>query len=120
MAEGEAVRFEVRGDPGPVSVEATQTVIRVAQEAVINAVKHAPGAQRTMNLRFTDDTVSLTVANGPPRAPRSTVATRGTGMGVVGMRERAALLGGTLRAGPRPQRSGSPNAGWTVELEVPR
>jgi signal transduction histidine kinase len=118
MAEGEAVRFEVRGDPGPVSVEATLTVIRVAQEALINAVKHAPGAQRTMNLRFTDDTVSLTVANGPPRAPRSTVATRGTGMGVVGMRERAALLGGTLRAGP--QRSGSSNAGWTVELEVPR
>jgi signal transduction histidine kinase len=35
-------------------------------------------------------------------------------MGLVGMRERAALLGGTLRAGPNP------DGGWTVEMEVPR
>jgi signal transduction histidine kinase len=114
MATGESVPFEMLGTPGTVSVTTAQAVVRTAQEALTNAAKHAPGAARTMTLAFTDDTVSLTVVNGPSESPHPVDAVDSNGMGLVGMRERTALLGGTLRAGP------TDSAGWTVELEVPR
>ncbi len=114
MAANDGVGFQLVGEPGPVSAETAHTVVRAAQEALTNAVKYAPGAVRTMTLAFTEDTLKLTVTNGPARsAARSDIA-GGTGMGLVGMRERVALLGGTLRAGP------DQDGGWTVELEVPR
>jgi len=114
LASGDAVSFEVTGDPGPVSVETSHTVIRVAQEALTNATKYAHGAARTMTLDFTDDRVCLTVTNGPATAPPPAAVVGGTGVGLVGLRERAALLGGTLQAGPQD------GGGWTVRLEVPR
>ncbi|MEV0260296.1 histidine kinase [Streptomyces sp. NPDC050617] len=143
MAESEEVAFDVLGEPAPVSVETAQTALRVAQEALTNAMKYAPGAARAMTLEFTADAVSLTVANGPSRSPGPRPGAEGTGMGLVGMRERAALVGGTLRAGPdldntalgnaalgdtAPGNAGSDNialkdtaqGGWTVKLEVPR
>ncbi|MFJ5032400.1 hypothetical protein ACIQB5_30765 [Streptomyces sp. NPDC088560] len=52
--------------------------------------------------------------NGPATGPRRGELAGGTGVGLVGMRERAALLGGTLQA--EPTREG----GWMVELELPR
>jgi signal transduction histidine kinase len=116
LASGEAVPFEVTGDPGPVSVETSHTVIRVAQEALTNAAKYAYGAARTMTLAFTDDRVCLTVTNGPATTRPPAGVAGGTGIGLVGLRERAALLGGTLQAGPRDGAGG----GWTVRLEVPR
>jgi signal transduction histidine kinase len=119
MAEGESVPFEVLGTPGRVSVGTAQAVIRTAQEALTNAAKHAPGAARTMTLAFTDDIVSLTVANGPCQAPHPADTAGGTGMGLVGMRERTALLGGTLRAGPTVD-DAAVGGGWSVELEVPK
>jgi signal transduction histidine kinase len=113
MAANDGVGFQLVGEPGPVSVETAHTVVRAAQEALTNAVKYAPGAVRAMTLTFTDDVLKLVVTNGPARSARSDIA-GGTGMGLVGMRERVALLGGTLRAEPEP------DGGWTVELEVPR
>jgi signal transduction histidine kinase len=118
MADGAVASFEVRGEAGSVRVETAHTVIRTAQESLTNAVKHAPGAIRTMTLTFHEDTVSLLVTNGPGQAPRPSETTAGSGMGLVGMRERAALLGGTLQAGPDLQASMA--GGWRVELEVPR
>jgi signal transduction histidine kinase len=113
MAEINTVGFEVTGTPEPLGAETTHTVVRVAQEALTNAAKHAPGATRAMRLSFADDRTSLTVANGATTVvPRAEFAD-GTGMGLVGMRERVALLGGTLHAGPHGE-------GWTVELEIPR
>jgi signal transduction histidine kinase len=113
LASGEGVSFEVTGDPWPVSVEASHTAIRVAQEALTNAAKYAHGAPRTMTLDFTDDRVCLTVTNGPATARPPAAMAGGTGVGLVGLRERAALLGGTLQAGPL-------DGGWSVRLEVPR
>ncbi|MEV0280385.1 histidine kinase [Streptomyces sp. NPDC050610] len=118
MAEGEGVAFDVLGEPAPVSVETAQTALRVAQEALTNALKYAPGAPRSMTLEFTADAVSLTVVNEPASAPVPRAGTEGTGMGLVGMRERAALVGGTLRAGPNIEDTAQ--GGWTVKLEVPR
>ncbi|WP_231904893.1 sensor histidine kinase [Streptantibioticus cattleyicolor] len=118
MAAGADVSFDVLGDPAPVAVETAQTVLRVAQEAVTNAVKYAPGAARTMTLAYTADGISLTVVNGPGPDGGPPEGASGTGMGLVGMRERAALVGGTLRAGPTVEDPA--RGGWTVKLEVPR
>ncbi|QWF78810.1 sensor histidine kinase [Amycolatopsis sp. CA-230715] len=109
MAAGESVAFEVTGEPGPVPTETAHAIVRAAQEALTNAAKYAPGSDRSITLGFTGGTVSLTVVNGPGGAP----AGPGGGMGLVGMRERVALLGGSLRAGPA-------DGGWRVDVEVPR
>ena len=114
MAAGDGVAFHLAGEPGPVSAEVTHTVVRAAQEALTNAVKYARGADRSMTLTFTAQTLALTVVNGPATGDARSDIAGGTGMGLVGMRERVALLGGTLRAGP------DHNGGWRVELEVPR
>ncbi|HEY2060308.1 MAG TPA: histidine kinase [Amycolatopsis sp.] len=115
MALGDSVPLAVTGEQWPVPTEIAHAVIRAAQEALVNAAKHAPGADRSMTLRYTPGTVGLTVANGPAaREPRPGPAAGG-GMGLVGMRERIALLGGTLKAGP-----GADGAGWIVELEIPK
>jgi signal transduction histidine kinase len=90
-------------------------MVRAAQEALTNAAKHAPGADRDLRLGFSPERTTLTVVNGPARAGVEPGVSGGTGMGLLGMRERAALLGGTLRAGPSPT-----GDGWTVELEIPR
>jgi signal transduction histidine kinase len=114
LAEHNAVDFAIDGEAAPVGAEAAHTVVRVAQEALTNAAKYAPGATRTLRLAFTADRVTLTVHNGPATGERDGELAGGTGVGLVGMRERAALLGGTLKA--EPARDG----GWTVELELPR
>ncbi|CAM3693607.1 sensor histidine kinase [Tsukamurella strandjordii] len=87
-----------------------RAILRVAQEAFTNARRHAPGASVTATLAAVPAGAVLTVTNGPGRA---TAAAHGSGMGLVGMRERAAEVGGTLHAGP------SPDGGWTVTLAVP-
>ncbi|HEX3778691.1 MAG TPA: histidine kinase [Pseudonocardiaceae bacterium] len=115
MADDGAITFHVDGEPGPVAVDATHTIVRAAQEALTNAVKHAPGATRAMTLTFTPDTVRLTVTNGPATEPAPAAMAGGTGMGLVGMRERVALLDGTVHVGPD-----SAAGGWTVDVEVPR
>jgi signal transduction histidine kinase len=113
LAEHASVDFTITGQAWPVGAEATHAVIRAAQEALTNAAKHAPGAKRTMSLAFTADRITLTVQNSPAIQGRSSHAD-GAGVGLVGMRERAALLGGTLQAEP------TPDGGWIVVLELPR
>jgi signal transduction histidine kinase len=114
LAEYNTINFTITGDVGDISAEATHAMVRTAQEALTNAAKYAPGSRRSMRLAFTDDHVTLTVHNGPATEDLRTELARGTGVGLVGMRERAALLGGTLQAGPARE------GGWTVELELPR
>lgn len=113
MAEGNAAGFEIDGHPCPLGADTTHTLVRVAQEALTNAAKHAPGATRTVRLACTGDRTTLTVTNTAADCPAP--ATDGSGLGLVGMRERVALLGGTLHAGPRPA-----GDGWRVEVEIPR
>lgn len=123
LAEHNAVDFEITGsgvgsgvdsEADEVGSEAVHMMVRAAQEALTNAARYAPGAWRTMRLAVTPDSITVTVRNGPAtEAPRVDLA-GGTGVGLVGIRERAALLGGTLQA--EPNREG----GWTLELELPR
>jgi signal transduction histidine kinase len=86
---------------------------RIAQESITNAVKHARHTTR-IDVRVTgeDDRVRLTVRDDGDAAPSG--ADPSSGYGLVGMTERAALLGGTLEAGP------SADGGWTVTAVLPR
>lgn len=85
---------------------------RLAQEAVTNALRHARQASEVrVRVEGDDDQVRLTVVDDGRGATSSGAA---PGFGLVGMAERAKLLGGTFDAGPRP------GGGWTVAATLPR
>ncbi|MFF2045500.1 sensor histidine kinase [Kitasatospora sp. NPDC058170] len=110
----ERARLAVTGTPRPLAAEAGLAVRRTAQEALTNVRKHAPGARCAVELRYLPDAVELEVRNTrPPRGEAAGgLAASGSGYGLLGMRERAELLGGTLLAGPD-------EGGWRVLLRVP-
>lgn len=109
-ALAEAPTETVAAEPVDVGDPAARALLRVAQEAFTNARRHAPGAPVTATLTPDPDGARLTVTNGRGTAPAST---QGSGMGLVGMRERAAEVHGVLHAGP------AADGGWTVTLVVP-
>jgi signal transduction histidine kinase len=106
------VDVQVAGDFAALSPGLGVTLYRIAQESVTNAVHHARDATRvTVQVADEDEQVRLTVrddgaANGTGHTP--------AGYGLVGMAERASLLGGTLQAGP------DPDGGWTVNAVLPK
>jgi signal transduction histidine kinase len=104
------VEVRVHGEPRPLTAQAGLAIVRVAQEAVTNARKHAAGAKVAITLAFGEGSVDLVVAN-ESTAP-SGLATAGSGYGLQGMRERIELVGGTLTAGPA-------GTGWRVHAGVP-
>ncbi|MBP5936370.1 sensor histidine kinase [Streptomyces acidiscabies] len=106
----DGARVTVEGERRPLSVEASQTVRRVAQEALTNVRKHAPGAKVSLRLAYGPGEVALDVrdSGGSP----GELAGAGGGYGLLGMRERAELLGGSLEAGPDEE-------GFAVRLRVP-
>lgn len=85
-------------------------VYRIVQEALTNAVKHAPGAPVHVELKVHRDTVHLRVHN--PRVNGTAADTSGRGLGLRGMAERAALLGGELET--------DASDGWTITMTAPR
>jgi signal transduction histidine kinase len=96
---------------GPASWERVPSGVgvcayRIVQESLSNASRHAPGAPVTVTVGHEGSAVSLHVSNGPghPLAveTRGSGEAQGPGHGLAGMRERVALLGGTLTAGPAP------------------
>ncbi|MDR7380661.1 sensor histidine kinase [Promicromonospora iranensis] len=111
LADPAAPRVEVdlEGDPAQVSAAVGGAVQRIAQESVTNARRHARGATRiAVHVTVGETSVRLRVSDdGGAPAPASR-----DGYGLAGMRERAALLGGTLEAGPGA-------LGWTVEAVLP-
>jgi signal transduction histidine kinase len=108
-----AVDFRVTGEPRPVGAEAGLTAYRTAQEALTNARKHAPGQPVSLCLEFTTVDMTVQVANPlPPTDATGPLAHTGTGYGLTGLRERAALGGGTLSAGPE-------DGQWRVRLRIP-
>jgi signal transduction histidine kinase len=91
--------------------EARTAIVRIAQEALTNARKHAGGTATTLEVELRGERVLLAVHNeaGEPLPD----APRGSGLGLRGMAERAESQGGTLTAGPEDD-------GWTVRAELPR
>ncbi|MDQ1067123.1 sensor histidine kinase [Streptomyces canus] len=100
----------ISGERRPLPAEASQAVRRVAQEALTNVRKHAPGAKIRVWLEYGEDRVTLVVRDSGG-SPGELTATGG-GYGLLGMRERAELLGGSLVAGPDDE-------GFMVTLKVP-
>ncbi|MGY5011708.1 sensor histidine kinase [Streptomyces sp. 900105755] len=100
----------VTGERRSLPAEASQTVRRVAQEALTNVRKHAHGAKVQVRLDYSEHEVALNVRDSGGRPGELSGA--GGGYGLLGMRERAELLGGSLEAGRDDE-------GFEVRLRVP-
>lgn len=107
---GVVVAVTVEGDDGSIPPPVAAAVFRIAQESVTNALRHARQVTLvTVRVEADEQGVRLSVTND------GDVATSPTpGFGIIGMMERAALLGGTCHAGPAPGR------GWAVTAMLPR
>jgi signal transduction histidine kinase len=107
---GASVSVEYRGDARPVSAMTSVSAYRIVQEALANTWRHAPGARVSVVVTYAPGNLHLRVYNDAPAQP----AVPGpAGHGISGMRERAAAVGGTLRAGP------TADGGFEVVAELP-
>ena len=111
-AAGLPTRLTVTGPPVPLPPSAQLVLYRITQEALTNTLKHAPGATAEVRLAYRPGQVELEVTDDgrPGAAPAGgePAGLRGDGHGIAGMRERAAVFGGQVSAGPRP------GGGWMV------
>jgi signal transduction histidine kinase len=106
---GLPVRLEVIGEPTPLAIGVELSVYRIVQEALTNTLKHTDPSNVTVTLAFRDSRLELEVVDdGTP-----TLGVLTPGQGLVGMRERVALLGGQLETG---QRQGG---GFRVAAQLP-
>jgi signal transduction histidine kinase len=103
-------RLIISGWPEPLDPGTELAAYRIVQEALTNARRHAPGAAVDVELRFEADAVWLRIRDNGPGPP---AAGPPGGNGLLGMRERAAAVGGTLHTG------GSPSGGFVVEARLP-
>ncbi|MEV7151247.1 histidine kinase [Streptomyces sp. NPDC093084] len=110
VASTDGAEVTVTGERRGLPAEASQTVRRVAQEALTNVRKHAHGAKVQVRLDYQEHEVTLNVRDTGGRPGDLTGA--GSGYGLLGMRERAELLGGSLEAGREDE-------GFAVTLRVP-
>ncbi|MFC4472835.1 sensor histidine kinase [Streptomyces xiangluensis] len=116
-AAGLKVDLAVEGERGGLSTADELTVLRVVQESLTNVLRHAgPGAQVAITLRFDKDAVLISVVDdgaGKLVGSQATADRVSGGNGLVGMRERVEVSGGSFTAGPRL------GAGWQVDAELP-
>jgi signal transduction histidine kinase len=110
-AAGLPARLSVEGNPVSVSQGLSLCVYRVVQEALTNALKHAGPATAEVSVRWGRDALELEVSDDG-RGPTVTPGATG-GHGIAGMRERAALHGGSVEAGPAGDR------GFAVRARIP-
>ncbi|WP_245681770.1 sensor histidine kinase [Actinomadura kijaniata] len=110
-ATGVPVELSVTGASGPLPPGIDLAVYRVVQEALTNTVKHAAGASVTVTIDHGPRALRLEVTDTGGRPDPSTRT--GTGRGLIGMRERLAVYGGTLEAGPLP------DGGYRIRAVVP-
>jgi signal transduction histidine kinase len=117
VAAGMPLTASIQGTPRPLDAAADLALYRISQEALTNASKHAPGSSVQLSLDWTDTGATLTVRNST--APQgitnrpARLAGEGTGHGLIGMRERAAVAGGSLIAG------GTSDGGYEIHVTLP-
>jgi len=108
-ASGSVVRLIMSGPVTRLDPGVELAAYRIVQEALTNARRHAPGAAVDVELHYADDALRLRIRdNGPGQADRHQ-----SGHGLLGMRERAAAVGGSLRT------SDASGGGFCVEAELP-
>ncbi len=106
---GQQVRLEVTGDPPPAAM--LEALHGIAREALTNTLRYAPGATVRLHLAYGPEGSSLVVEDDGAASPQATGL--GGGRGLIGMRDRAAALGGTVEAGTRAE------GGWRVRATLP-
>jgi signal transduction histidine kinase len=99
---GVPVRVDYAGERNGIPPGVDLAAYRIVQEALTNVIKHAGAARVDVCVRYEPHAVHLEVADDGRGAAAALVAGVGGGHGLIGMRERAALYGGTLEAGARP------------------
>ncbi|MEU5390141.1 sensor histidine kinase [Streptomyces tibetensis] len=97
-AVGREVVTDIRGERRPLPPGVELSAYRIVQEALSNALRHAPGARITVRLAYEPDGLEVEIVNGRPTGPPP--PSTGAGHGLLGMRERVAMLGGTMTAHP--------------------
>jgi signal transduction histidine kinase len=116
-ATGLPVDLTVEGAPFPLGAAAELTMYRIVQEALTNTLRHAAAGHAAVAITYCRPQVRVLVTDdGSARTADPLRAGGHRGHGIDGMRERAALHGGTLRAGPNPD---APE-GWLVEATLGR
>lgn len=105
---GLPVEVVVEGTPRPLPQSIDLSAYRIVQEALTNTLKHAGPTRAHVVIRYADSELDIEVTD----TGRGKGTKRG-GDGLVGMRERASLFGGSLRAGPRAE------GGWSVSAKLP-
>ncbi|MER8263316.1 sensor histidine kinase [Streptomyces sp. NBUL23] len=108
---GLAVSFSATGDPRPLPPGVELSAYRIVQESLSNVLRHAPGASADVVIGHRPAGVTVRVVNSPPDRPAA--PSPGVRHGLLGMRERAAMLGGELATGP------TPGGGWEVTAILP-
>ncbi|MCX4527125.1 MULTISPECIES: sensor histidine kinase [unclassified Streptomyces] len=108
---GLEVTTEIAGVRRPLTPGVELTAYRIVQEALSNCLRHAPGSRVEVGVAYGPRDLHLCVANSAPTRPAP--PSHGAGHGLLGMRERAGMLGGELAAGPRP------DGGYEVSAVLP-
>jgi len=106
---GLPVTLRVEGDRPNISPGVDLSAYRIVQEGLTNALKHAKGAHAEVVVRYIDSSVELEIADDGMGGPIGD----GMGHGLVGMRERVALYGGTIESGPRA------GGGFVLRAQLP-
>jgi signal transduction histidine kinase len=106
---GVPVELTVEGDARTLPAGLDLSAYRIVQEALTNARKHAQGARVAVAVRYTDSAVELEIVDDGSHVNGAV----GGGHGLIGMRERAAVFGGTFEAGPRR------DGGFAVRITLP-
>jgi signal transduction histidine kinase len=108
---GQSVDVRVEGQPAGLPVGVDLTAYRIVQEALANAAKHAGPARASVTVRYERGAVEVEVADDG--LGRDSAPSAGGGHGLIGIRERVGLYGGTLDLGPRPE------GGFHVRARLP-
>jgi signal transduction histidine kinase len=108
-AAGAPATLTVVGRRRPLPLEIDRAAYRIVQEALTNVARHAAGAAAAVRVEYSDTGLIIQVDDDGPARPEPVVP----GVGLSGMRERVAALGGSLRAAPRP------DGGFSVWAEIP-
>ena len=111
-AGGVPVDLRVTGEPRPLPPGVQLCLYRVVQEALTNVLKHAPGANAAVELAYRAGEMTVSVIDDGKGVDPDRKRGRG-GHGLIGMRERAKLYGGTIVVGPRSE------GGFGVHLTLP-
>ncbi|MFD3522844.1 sensor histidine kinase [Streptomyces sp. NPDC058653] len=110
---GVPAELSLAADLGPVPPSVDLSAYRIVQEALSNVVRHAPDAPTRVSVTADPDWLTVLIVNGPATARTSPLESSGTGHGLIGMRERVRLTGGTLDTGPLP------DGGFRVAARLP-